>query len=214
MGSEPRIEDRPDAPTWGVDEATLARWDALTPGTAITIVKRSAKHGGAERARYPATVVTSDLPSPWLICETHWTMGRHDQGLLVFENGDLLQEIFSPIHPYDLFTVFDPHGRLKGWYGNVAWPAVLETEGDAPVLVWHDLFVDIVAAPDGRMAIEDEDELDESGLATSDPELHARVLAARDELIARFRTARPPFGASSRLETHDPPLGQSRGMGE
>lgn len=195
-----QIEDRPDAAVWGVDKATLRRWPELVPGAEVTIVKQSAKHGGEERARYPATVVASTLPAPWIVCETQWTMGRHDQGLLVFENGDVLHEIFSPIHPYDVFAVYRPDGELKGWYGNVTWPAFFAPEAEEPTLVWHDLYVDIVATPDGRVAIEDEDELAESGLSTSDPELHGRILAARDELLARFRARRPPFEDLARFE--------------
>ncbi len=205
MRSEVRIEDRPDAPTWGVDEATMARWPDLVPGIEVMIVKRSAKHGGEERARYPATVVPTDLPAPWVVCETHWTMGRHDQGLLTFEDGDVLREIFSPVHPYNVFAVFAPSGALKGWYANVDWPAVLETEGDTTLLVWNDLYIDLVATPDGRFAVLDEDELDDSGLAVSDPALHARVLAARDELIARLHARRPPFEALDRIEANSSP---------
>jgi hypothetical protein len=201
----PQVEDRPDASEWGVDKATLARWPELAPGVEVTIVKQSAKHGGKERARYPATVVPSDLPAPWVALATHWTMGRHDQGLLVFENGDVLREIFSPVHPYDVFAVYDPSGKLKGWYGNVTRPAFFAPGGDGLTLVWYDLYVDIVAKPDGQVAIEDEDELAESGLAMSDPELHGRILAARDELLARFRARRPPFEALDRIEVDTDP---------
>jgi hypothetical protein len=193
---EVRIEDRPDASEWGVDEPTMARWHELKQGTTIEIVKRSAKHGGEEQARYPATVIGSSLPAPWVVLETHWTMGRHDQGLLVFENGDTLHEIFSPVHPYNAFAVYTPAGELKGWYANVDWPAVLETEGDERILVWNDLYLDVVAVSDGRVEVLDEDELEESGLADSNPDLHARILTARDELLARFRDRRPPFNGT------------------
>lgn len=206
MGDEDvLIGDRPDAPEWGVDEATLTRWPELVPGTEVTIVKRSAKHGGEERARYPATVVASDLPAPWVVFETQWTMGRHDQGLLVFENGDVLREIFSPIHPYDVFAVYRSDGELKGWYGNVTWPAFFAPDAEELTLVWYDLYVDIVATPDGRVVVEDEDELADSGLATSDPELHGRILAARDELLVRFRAGRPPFEDLVRIEVNTNP---------
>ncbi len=195
------IEDLPDTDLWGIDETTLASWPRLVPGVEVTIVKWSAKHGGEERARYPATIVPSRLPVPWVVCETHWTMGQHDQGLVVFENGDTLHEIFSPIHPYDAFAVYTLAGELKGWYGNVTYPAFLAPDGDERVLVWHDLFIDLVATPDGRFEVLDEDELADSDLATTDPELHARILTARDELVARFHARQSPFASGNRLGT-------------
>lgn len=191
-----RIEDHPCTARWDVDSRTLERWFALTPGTEVTIAKWSAKHNGEERARYPATIVASDLPSPWIAFETHWTMGTHDQELVTFENGDVLHEVFSPIHPYDAFAIYRPSGELKGWYGNVTYPAFLAPTNAEPVIVWRDLFVDIVAAPDGEVAVLDEDELDESDLLATDAGLHGRILAARDELLARFHDRRPPFHQS------------------
>lgn len=192
-GSHLAIEDTPRAPVWGADDATLERWPSLTPGTEITIVKWSSKDG-REHARYPGTVVASDLPSPWVVFETHWTYGAVRQAGLTFETGDVLHEIFSPIHPYDAFAVYRPTGELKGWYGNVTHPASFtDDEQEGEVLVWHDLYLDLVGLPSGEVAILDEDELAESGMRASDPDLHARVLAARDELIERFKTRQAPF---------------------
>lgn len=199
------IEDHPDARAWGVDEATLARWGELIPGVQVTIVKRSAKEGGRERARYPGTVIGSNLPAPWVVLEARWTHGTIEQAGLTFENDDVLHEIFSPIHPYNAFAVFTPSGELKGWYGNVTWPAFFAPGSDGRVLVWHDLFIDLVATPDGPMQLLDEDELAEFGLEGSDPELFARTVAARDELVARFHARRPPFEALDRMENYANP---------
>lgn len=200
MPEELQIEDTPTAPLWGTDDATLARWSELTPGTEVTIVKWSAQRGGEERARYPARIAPSPIPSPWVVFETHWTMGKHDQGLLILENGDTLHEIFSPVHPYDAFAVYRPTGELKGWYGNVTHPAFFAPDTEDLVLVWHDLFIDIIATADGEVAVLDEDELEEANLSATDPELHARILAARDELLERFHTRQPPFTSPKYLE--------------
>lgn len=193
------IEDRPDAPVWGIDEATMARWPELAPGAVVTIVKRSVKDG-REHARYPGTVIASDLPAPWVVFETHWTYGNIAQGELRFEIGDILHEIFSPIHPYNAFAVYTPTGKLKGWYANVDWPAVLERDGDETILVWNDLVIDVVALPDGSVTVLDEEELDEWTLASRDPELHERILAARDELVVRFRARLAPYSGPDRIE--------------
>jgi len=191
-----RIEDTPGAEPWNTDEPTLRRWSELVPGEKITVVKRSAKYDGEERARYPGSVVATTLPAPWVEIEARWTLPPHTQANLTFEPGDVLRETYSPIHPFDAFAVYTPTGEFKGWYANVAYPAVLECDRSDLILVWHDLFVDIVATPDGEVAVLDEDELAESGMAERDPELHARVLAARDELLQQLHDRRPPFHRS------------------
>lgn len=182
---------------WVPDRHTLGAWAKLQPGTVVTVLKRSAKHGGEDRARYPGLVVESSLASPWVEIEAHWTAGTISQAHLTFENGDILREIFSPLHPFNAFAAYNPLGALKGWYANVTYPTLLEELDDRPAVVWHDLFIDIVTTPDGIVAVLDEDELDESGLRTSDPQLHDRILAARDELLERFRNRQPPFHQSS-----------------
>ncbi len=165
----------------------------MQPGTRITIVKRSAKHHGEDRVSYPATVVASDLPTPWVETETHWTMDTVVQAHLTFETGDILREIFSPVHPYNAFAAYTAQGDFKGWYANVTYPTLLETSTELPRLIWHDLFIDIVASPDGTVAVLDEDELADSGLAETDPLLAARILDARDLLLDRFQRRQPPF---------------------
>lgn len=191
------FEDVPDAPLWGVDDATLDLWPTLTPGKSVTIAKWSVKHDGEERARYPATVLDVSLPSPWLAFETQWTMGTHDQGLLTFEDGDILHEVFSPIHPFDAFAVYRSTVAPKGWYANVTYPAFFASNSNEPVIVWNDLFIDIVATPDGNANVLDEDELEDAGLLKANPDLHRRILDARDELLTRFEDRRPPFLAST-----------------
>ncbi len=155
---------------------------------------------GEERARYPATAIESSLPPPWVVFQAQWTMGTYDQGLLTFENGDILHEAFSPIHPYDGFAVYDPDGVLKGWYANVAYPMFFDSGSDDHVLIWHDLFVDIVATPSGEVVVLDEDELEDADLLTTDPVLYRRILAARDELLERFHIRQAPFRSPDRLD--------------
>ncbi len=105
----------------------------------------------------------------------------------------ILLEWFSPRHPFNAFAVFSPEERFKGWYANVTHPARLDVAADPPVLIWHDLFLDLVGLPDGSFTLRDDDELLASGLANADPELHARILEAQSELIRRFEHRLPPF---------------------
>ena len=96
-------------------------------------------------------------------------------------------------YPFNAFAVFSPDDDLKGWYANVTHPARLDVAADPPVLIWHDLFLDLVGLPDGSFTLRDDDELLASGLANADPELHARIVGAQSELIRRFERRLPPF---------------------
>jgi hypothetical protein len=165
-------------------------WSALLPGTELTIVKLAPD--GSEAARYRGQVV-GHRPDSWLLVQATWTNRRIELGSLTFCPGDEFLEWFSPRHPFNAFAVFSPQDRCKGWYANVAYPARLDATTDPPVLFWHDLYLDLVGLPDGSFSVRDDDELLASGLADADPELHARILGARSELIRRFQHRLPPF---------------------
>ena len=64
---------------------------------------------------------------------------------------------------------------------------------DGDELRWHDLWVDLIVLPDGQRFVLDEDELEASGLAATDPPLYATILAARDELIRLHQQNAYPF---------------------
>jgi hypothetical protein len=167
-----------------------AVWPSLLPGTELTIVKLAP--GGVEAARYQGRVVGPYLDS-WILVHATWTNRTIDVGELSFCPGDNLLEWFSPRHSFNAFAVFTPADQLKGWYANVTHPARLDVAPDPPVLIWHDLFLDLVGLPDGSFTLRDDDELLASGLANADPELHACIIGARSELIRRFECRLLPF---------------------
>ena len=171
-------------------------WPALLTGTALTIVKLAPD--GSQAARYRGDVVGHN-PDSWLLVQATWTNRRIELGGLSFCPGDELLEWFSPRHPFNAFAVFSPHDGFKGWYANVAYPARLDATTEPPVLFWHDLYLDLVGLPDGSFTVRDDDELLASGLAHADPELYARILAARSELIRRFQRRLPPFAEVSTM---------------
>lgn len=168
-------------------------WRALTPGDALTVVKVAPN--GEEVTRYPGVVET--IPSDgWLIVRATWTNRLVALDGLEFHSGDVLLEWFSPDRWFNAFAVHAPDGALRGWYGNVTYPAWLDDDEDPPLLVWHDLYVDLIGLPDGTYTVRDDDELRDSNLAASDPPLHAAILTARDELLRRFQHQLPPFSPS------------------
>jgi L-amino acid N-acyltransferase YncA len=177
--------DGPVHGLWQPDAATVAAWPSLTPGTSITILKR--QPDGSDGPSYPAVVMETAAPSPWIEVQATWTMRAVDVNGLVFEPGDELREFFSPMHPFNAFAVYAADGALKGWYGNATRPALLDTAGATPVVIWPDLYLDLVVLPDGTMIELDDDELDASDLPTTDPELAAQIIEARDYLRGLLR---------------------------
>ena len=166
----------------------------------MTIVKLAPD--GSEAARYRSEVI-GHRPDSWVLVQATWTNQTIELDGLSFRPGDGLVEWFSPRHPFNAFAVFSPEARFKGWYANVTHPARLDVATDPPVLIWHDLFLDLVGLPDGSFTVRDDEELLASGLASTNRDLHARILEARSELIRRFKRRLPPFAVS-------PGLGSSR----
>jgi protein associated with RNAse G/E len=167
----------------------MPNWIDLAPGRDLTVVKLAPD--GSEAARYPALVLGVD--APWLVVEARWVMREVDSAGLRFVPGDTLHEFFSPVHWFNVFAVFSPEGTLRGWYANVTHPTTIDFAAEPPTLAWHDLYVDVILSPDREPVVLDEDELAASGLASTDPELHARILATRDELLRLARARLFPF---------------------
>ena len=167
-------------------------WQDLAAGTAIDIVKLAPD--GGHVVTYPGTVLASGLPGGWTVTEAKWVKRPVDLDGLIFHTGDRLIESFSPETPFNCFAVYDPDtGRLRGWYANVTYPARLESGAGRPRLTWHDLYLDLIARPDGFRSVRDRDELDASGLADSDPDLYRAILAAGERLRDLIQGFRPPF---------------------
>jgi len=160
-------------------------------GTSLTVVKLAPD--GSEVTRYPGIVTEAGAVAPWVAVAATWVSRVVDLDGLVFVPRDTLHEFFSPVDQFNVFAVFSPEGHLRGWYANVTHPASLDTATDPPTLLWHDLYVDVVALPDGRVTVRDEDELAESGLATANAPLHAHIVASRDELLRRVALRAFPF---------------------
>lgn len=151
----------------------------------MTIVKL--RPNGSEAIRYPGTAI--DAPAGWVAARAPWRQQRVDLGYLVFEPDDVFLEYFALDQPFNAFAIYATDGRLKGWYCNVTHPSWIEQE----TIYWHDLYVDIIAYPDGRTLVLDEDELARSGLDTSDPKIYQMILDARDDLLRMVAAQNYPF---------------------
>ena len=110
--------------------------------------------------------------------------------------GTLTVGYFWTDRPFNLYHWVAPDGRTLAHYFNVGDVTRLS----AGLLEWRDLAVDVLATPDGRVRVLDEDELP----ADLDPALRRYVEAARDRILAelpeliRDSEARAPSGAAGR----------------
>ena len=175
------------AALWG----ERAAWPPLPPGTPLTLVKLAPD--GSEVTRYPGTVVEVGTPAPWLAVRARWVNAPVDLDGLTFHTGDELREFFSPRDPFNVFAVYSPRGDLRGWYANVTHPTTLDPTTNPPTLTWHDLYLDVVALPDGAVTVRDEDELVEADLAARDPALHEAVVGVLHEVLQRLDIGEFPF---------------------
>ncbi|MEU3984943.1 DUF402 domain-containing protein [Streptomyces sp. NPDC026672] len=134
--------------------------------------------GGRTKLRYPAELLRDD--GVRIVVRAPFAGGQvRDFGFVRFEPGDVFTEYYWRDRWYAVMEVRGPDGTLKGWYCDVARPAVLSgTE-----LVVEDLDLDLWRSADGRDVRRlDEDEYEASGLRESDPAAAVAAEAALDEL--------------------------------
>lgn len=171
----------------------------MLPGDRVRIVKLRAD--GSEAASYDAVELEGPFPGDWRGFRAEWTIGRIATGGLVFEVGDYLHEYFSPTEWWNAFALFGPDGSFKGWYANVTWPTTFEGRPEQESVVWKDLYIDVIGLPDGRVHVLDEDELDESGLVETEPDLFSLILTTRDSIVRRLGNRHFPFHDSNETST-------------
>jgi len=140
-------------------------------------------------------VAATLAPEPWIEVIATWGHGRIEVAGLAFEPGDTLREFFSAVHPYNAFAVTSPGGELRGWYGNVTYPVFLDIVDGEQVLVWHDLYLDVVILANGTTHLLDDDELEDSPIPSTNPGLAAAIDQARRDLIATVPTLFPATAA-------------------
>ncbi|MEU4928849.1 DUF402 domain-containing protein [Streptomyces yokosukanensis] len=133
---------------------------------------------GRTKIRYPAELLQDDgtriaVRAPWA------GAGVRDFGFVRFEPSDLFTEYYWRDRWYSVKEVRGIDGTVKGWYCDIARPAVRS----GAELVVEDLDLDLWRSADGTDVRRlDEDEFAESGLAETDPEAASAALAALAEL--------------------------------
>lgn len=105
--------------------------------------------------------------------------------------GALTVGYFWRSRPYNLYHWLHPDGRTIAYYFNVGDVVRLEEHE----IEWHDLAVDVLATPEGRVSVLDEDELPPD----LDEATRRYVEAARDEILGEL----PRLMAGAERESGD-----------
>ncbi|MBC8505070.1 MAG: DUF402 domain-containing protein [Anaerolineales bacterium] len=95
--------------------------------------------------------------------------------------GDRFVETYFTDRWYNIFEIHDREDdRLKGWYCNIATPAVI----DEQQISYKDLALDLLVLNNGKQIVLDEDEFIELDLA---PQIRHQALRGMQELQNLFR---------------------------
>lgn len=116
----------------------------------ITVVKRNP--AGEVVTSYAGKVI--ERTDHGIVIEAYWTRAAKELGYTRFEPGDYFVEYYFADRWYNIFAISDRDGKRKGWYCNVAEPAVISDQTIDQV----DLYLDVWVDPAGRTLVLDEDE--------------------------------------------------------
>ncbi|MGW7411876.1 DUF402 domain-containing protein [Streptomyces sp. NPDC054863] len=143
---------------------------------------------GRLKIRYPATLLSDD--GTHLTVRADWARETvKDFGFVQFAPGDVFVEHYWRDRWYAVKEVRSGDGTLKGWYCDVARPAVVHADGPVTSVEVEDLDLDLWRSADGTSVLRlDEDEFAESGLADRDPEAAAEAVRTLDALELAART--------------------------
>jgi predicted RNA-binding protein associated with RNAse of E/G family len=116
----------------------------------ITVVKQDPM--GAEKIHYQGELV--ERLADRVVIQAEWMHSTKELGYTRFEPGDHFTEYYYTDRWFNIFDIAAADGRRKGWYCNVAQPAVIFEDHIEQI----DLLLDVWVKPDGEPLILDEDE--------------------------------------------------------
>ena len=143
-------------------------WDcSMLIAQDVTITK--VDHENNPLISYPGHIVYVD--DEQVVARCKWTHDTtYDLGPFLLEPGDIFIEFYYRDRAFNIFSIYDPTGSIKGWYCNVT--AAVDIAGQE--IRWRDLALDLLVLPDGRQILLDEDEFEEM-----DPSIEVRACAKR-----------------------------------
>ena len=116
----------------------------------ITVIKLDPQ--GHEKIRYHGEIVEQRIHG--IVIQAFWTNQVYNLGYTCFEPGDRFTEYYYPNRWFNIFDIANAQGVRKGWYCNIAEPAVFDDHTIKQV----DLFLDVWVDASGQPLLLDEDE--------------------------------------------------------
>ncbi|MBX5455940.1 MAG: DUF402 domain-containing protein [Thermogemmatispora sp.] len=146
--------------------------------TMITVIKKNPQ--GERLFSYQGEVLAAT--SRTCIIRAFWTWPDRDLGYARFETGDCFTEYYYTDRWFNIFAIAGKDGKRKGWYCNIAEPAVIQDDRIEQV----DLFLDVWVDRQGRVQVLDEDEFQAATNLSATQRRGAREgLQALLEMVAR-----------------------------
>ncbi len=150
----------------------------------ITVIKQDAE--GAEKIRYQGELL--ERLETGVVIRAKWTLPTKELGYTRFERGDTFTEYYYSDRWFNIFDIRDVRGKRKGWYCNVAEPAVIFDDHIEQI----DLLLDVWVSPQGKPLLLDEDEFAAATMLSEEQRKGAReglrellqMLATHSEVFA------------------------------
>lgn len=109
---------------------------------------------GETKIQYQGEIV--ERLSNGLVIRAYWKLPTKDLGFTRFEPGDRFIEYYYTNRWFNIFDVSTAEGERKGWYCNVAEPALIHNDCIKQI----DLLLDVWVDPRGKLLLLDEDEFE------------------------------------------------------
>jgi len=153
----------------------------------ITVVKQNPL--GEAKVQYQGEIV-EHTPHRVTI-QAYWSRPTKNLGYTSFEPGDRFIEYYYTNRWFNIFDIASTAGERKGWYCNIAEPAVISDERIEQI----DLLLDVWVTPKGETLILDEDEFASDTTLSEEQRRGARqglqdlleTIAARQEPFAGIK---------------------------
>src|SRR5437660_8871005 len=126
----------------------------------ISVVKQNPL--GEAKVQYQGEIV--ERTSHKVIIQAYWSRATKNLGYTCFEPGDNFREYYYTDRWFNIFDIASTAGVRKGWYCNIAEPAVIYADHIEQV----DLFLDVWVTPRGETLILDEDEFADNTALSSE----------------------------------------------
>ena len=157
--------------------------DYVSDSTVVMVRKLDPR--GQPVTSYTATVL--ERRPEGVVLGARWTRPALALGYTTFETGDQFTEWFYSDRWYNIFEIRGADVHLKGWYCNIAEPALISATG----VSCRDLLLDLWVTPELTTLTLDEDEFAQDAHLTMKERQHA--LDALEQLRSMVDGGVSPF---------------------